>query len=832
MAGLGMKILHVIPSISLEHGGPSVALATMARGLVERGVAVDIATTDDDGPGGRLAVPLGVPVTRDGVTHIYFRKQTELYKASFGLRTWLERSVRDYDLIHVHALFSHSSVAAARQAFRQGVPYIVRPLGVLNRWGMINRRRWLKAMSFRIVERPLLRHAAAIHFTSRQEQAEASRLGLKTRPVVIPLGIDLREFASLPERTEFLERFPKLAGRPIVLFLSRIDPKKGIELLLEAFSKIAERLPEPVLVIAGKGEADYAARLRAKAARLIPDARIVWAGFLQDRDKLAAFSAADLFVLPSHSENFGVAAVEAMAAGLACVVSEHVAVAEEIAAAQAGAMVQCDVAELAQAIERLLVAPALRASYARNARRLTSECFSMDVMTQRLITVYEELITAFARRSSDTAWRPVLADGDRGPHYVPRRSVADGALRVLHVIPSVGPVRGGPTEAVLGTVRALNSHGLCAEILTTNDNGPEVLDVPLGRCIQYAGVPIRFFPRLNSPLKPLRDFAFSASLTRWLARHLADYDLIHVHALFSYAPTAAMQLARRRRVPYLVRPLGLLCTWAMQQSALRKRAYLALGERANLNASAGLEYTAEQELAEAAALGLKAPAFVLPFGFDLPTKISDARARLRQKLGVAPDEPVLLFLARLHHKKGLHLLLEAIEKLGDERGLLVVAGTGSDAYERQVRERASRGALRGRVHFVGFAAGEFKQLLLQGADVFALTSYSESFAIAAMEAMAAGTPVLLTPGVPLAEIVNRLDTGWVTTLEPAAITLALREALKSLRDVDVSRSRRERCRAVAANFEWARISVRMKTVYEAVLQRRPLPSFEISKVTL
>ena len=196
-----MKILHVIPSISLKHGGPSVALAAMVRGLAERGVSVDVATTDDDGPSGRLTVPFGVPVTRQGINYVHFRKQTEFYKVSFGLSRWLERSVSHYDLVHVHALFSYASVTAAREARRQGVPYIIRPLGVLNRWGMINRRPWLKAMSYRVLEKPLLRHAAAIHFTSRQEQAEAGRLGLKTRPVVIPLGIDLSEFRQ-PARAD------------------------------------------------------------------------------------------------------------------------------------------------------------------------------------------------------------------------------------------------------------------------------------------------------------------------------------------------------------------------------------------------------------------------------------------------------------------------------------------------------------------------------------------------------------------------------------------------------------------------------------------------------
>lgn len=405
-------------------------------------------------------------------------------------------------------------------------------------------------------------------------------------------------------------------------------------------------------------------------------------------------------------------------------------------------------------------------------------------------------------------------------------------MRVLHVIPSVGPFRGGPSQAVLEIVRTLNQIGVQSEIATTNDNGPELLRVPLGVKTLFEQAPVWFFPRFSPRIAPVREFAYSRGLTVWLRQNMNHYDLVHVHALFSYPCTTAMAMARRKHIPYIVRPLGLLCGWSLQQHALRKRLYLALIERRNLNASAGLEYTAEQELAEAAPLRLRAPGFVLPFGLDLPPYIPESRQRLRGLIHAPPDEPVILFLSRLHPKKGLHHLLEGAEMLADRRFSVVVAGSGPADYEAQLKAQAAAGPLRGRVHFVGFAQGETKHMLLQGADLFALTSYSESFGIAVLEALAAGLPALVTPGVPLARLVEQFQLGWVTALNTTSIAAALDQAL-ARGDHGEAALRRERARAlVAENFTWERIAARMAGGYQAVLDGVPLPSFGLSDVTL
>jgi len=163
-----MKILHVIPSVGPLRGGPSGMIRTLTRELVKAGITVDVATTDDNGPT-RLDVVLEHPVIDEGVTYRYFRRQTRFYSFSWPLTRWLNEHVVDYDLVHIHALFSYPSISAAFWAQRYRIPYIVRPLGVLTRWGMRNRRPWLKRGSFKFIESRILSGAAAVHYTSEQE---------------------------------------------------------------------------------------------------------------------------------------------------------------------------------------------------------------------------------------------------------------------------------------------------------------------------------------------------------------------------------------------------------------------------------------------------------------------------------------------------------------------------------------------------------------------------------------------------------------------------------------------------------------------------------------
>ncbi len=390
-----LRVLHVITSLSKSQGGPAVALPLMARALVEAGVEVTVITTDDDGRGKRLPVPVGKPITgKEGATYFYFRKQTEFYRVSGGLTRWLWRHVRDFDVVHIHALFTYTSTAAAWIARLRGVPYVVRPLGVLNRWGMANRRRRLKWLSTQLIELPILRRAARVHYTSTQEQHEAADAGAGELPaVIVPLAIDTSAYQNLPEREIFRALFPKTAGRRIVLFLSRIDAKKGLDLLLPAFAEVSRRHPDSLLVIAGDGDPAFAAEMRGIAVRLgLGTDRLLWTGFVGGADKKAALGAATIFVLPSYSENFGIAAAEALAAGIPTVLTDQVALAADASEADAALVIPCDVKALSQAMDRLLAEEGTCRRLSVNAVQLITKRFSLTAVGQSLKQLYISIL--------------------------------------------------------------------------------------------------------------------------------------------------------------------------------------------------------------------------------------------------------------------------------------------------------------------------------------------------------------------------------------------------------------------------------------------------------
>lgn len=388
-------------------------------------------------------------------------------------------------------------------------------------------------------------------------------------------------------------------------------------------------------------------------------------------------------------------------------------------------------------------------------------------------------------------------------------------MRVLHVIPSVSPLRGGPSKAVFEMVQALRNQGVEAEILTTNDDGPGIdLSLPIGRWCERQGVPLLAFQRWSPPLRPLREFAISPGLSRWLGRHVRRYDLLHIHAIFSFPSTWSMRQARRAGVPYLVRTIGQLSPWSLEQSAGRKRWMLKLLERSNLEGAAALHYTSRAERDEATPLKLQSPELVLPLGVHAVDS-----TLFPGPSPIAEGEPIrLLFLSRLHPKKQLDRLLQALAILQRERPdaawSLAIAGDGDPAYRDDLRRLAQQLGIDDRCRWLGHLEGSAKLRQLAGAHWLVLPSAAENFGIAVAEALACGTPVIVSPQVAAAELVAGSGAGIIAESEPTLLAKALGQALEA-----PGEGMRRAARNLAEQrLAWSAIARDLTAAYTAILR--------------
>ena len=394
MAGR-LRILQVISSISGVRGGPSVAVRNIAKALQRRGLEVDIATTDDDGDDRRLDVPLDRFMPLEGQRVRYFPRQFRRYCASYPLQSWLCRHIRDYDVVHAHGLFSFAPVTAAWRARAAGVPYIMRPAGVLDTWGMTNKSRLMKKTSLALVDGPLLAGAAAVHFMTDLEQRRAADLSLTIRPVVLPLGFDLQREETPPQPLAALHA----EGERVVLYVARIHKIKCVDVLLRAFASLPAELAA-VLWIAGDGDRSLLGELQALAAQLGLGARVKWLGFADAALKRSLLARASVFALPSASENFGVAVVEAMHAGLPVVVTQGCGLASMVESAGAGVVTDGSVEALRDALQRLLIDSALSRSMGAAGRRVVERELSLDAFGARLEGLYRSVLSPGVQKAA------------------------------------------------------------------------------------------------------------------------------------------------------------------------------------------------------------------------------------------------------------------------------------------------------------------------------------------------------------------------------------------------------------------------------------------------
>jgi glycosyltransferase involved in cell wall biosynthesis len=361
----------------------------MGLALPAKGVSVLIATTDADGPR-RLPVQIGATLDWQGIPAIFFRRQwSEAFKYSGPLAGWLGHHVAEFDVVHVHAVFSHACLAASQACRRTGVPYVVRPLGTLDPWSL-RQKPMRKRLLWHAGVRRMLDHAAAIHYTTAAEQRLAEEpLGLR-RGVVIPLGVGAELLGDPLADQRDRERDHPFGNEPYVLVLGRLHPKKGLEAFIDVFLQLAST-PEYRrwrLVVAGDGEPDYVASLKQSIHQRRGDDKVVFAGWLGGVDKTIALRGAALLALPSRQENFGIVVAEAMACGTPVLVSTQVNLADEITAAKAGWVAPLEGAALLKTLACALRDDQERARRGLAGRELARARFTWPAVATELVSLY------------------------------------------------------------------------------------------------------------------------------------------------------------------------------------------------------------------------------------------------------------------------------------------------------------------------------------------------------------------------------------------------------------------------------------------------------------
>jgi glycosyltransferase involved in cell wall biosynthesis len=292
--------------------------------------------------------------------------------------------------------------------------------------------------------------------------------------------------------------------------------------------------------------------------------------------------------------------------------------------------------------------------------------------------------------------------------------------------------------------------------------------------------------------------AFASAVTS-AVRHA---DAVHVHAIWNFPTLWAMRSAHRAGVPYAVAPQGSLETWALGRSHRLKAMYAAVAEKPYFDRAAWMQALTETEAAQCRAFGIKAPIRILPNGVDAEAIDACAEVPLRHELGVPADAVILLFLGRLFPKKGLDLLIPAFGKVASADPtvhLVIAGGDAGTGYSSTVGRMVAECGAANRVHLIGEVQGARKFGVMRGADVFALSSYSEGLPVAVLEAMACRRPVVITPHCNLPDA-TRSMAGWVVDASIEGVAAGLREALAS-GDLRAERGRNGR-RLVEARYTW------------------------------
>jgi glycosyltransferase involved in cell wall biosynthesis len=381
-----LRICHVIASINRDAGGPSITVPNLVRSLATKGVICSLVALNYENLGPQSECP-----NVEALTLKADWLARSLRGWSPSLRKLLFKQVASTDIVHNHGLWMFPNLYARQAAARVNLPLVISPRGMLEEWSL-GRGRPKKLLAWRLFEARNLATAALLHATSEAEAVSFRKKGLCQPVAIIPNGVEIPDLRTSPARVVLEEKYPELKGCRWLLFLSRIHPKKGVSELLTAWREVEAKFPDWHLILAGS-DLDGHARVARNQANLYGIGhRVSFTGMLSGTHKECALANADVFVLPTHSENFGVAIAEALAYGLPVITTKN-APWNELTTRRCGWWIDLQISELKKCIEAALKTPKQELQeMGTRGRKLMIEKFAWDRVGAEMKQCYEWLL--------------------------------------------------------------------------------------------------------------------------------------------------------------------------------------------------------------------------------------------------------------------------------------------------------------------------------------------------------------------------------------------------------------------------------------------------------
>lgn len=392
-----MKVLHVIASVDPRAGGPIEGVFSSTEVWFRHGHVRNIVCLDPpSAPWLSQARAPTEAVGIDGGVYATLRRLIPWLRYGYSprLTPWLRAHAVNYDAVIVNGLWNYASFGARRALHDMPIPYFVFTHGMLDPWfnTAYPIKTFFKSIFWRLIEHKVLRDATGVMFTCEEERqlARGSFAPYRAREFVV--GYGARDVSGDPDaqHAAFLVKAPATAGRKLILFLSRIHEKKGVDILVKAFARHAGSHPDHDLAIAGPDQSGLRDGLNKLAEDLGVANRIHWPGMLTGDAKWGAFRAAEFFVLPSHQENFGIVVAEAMALSKPLLVTNKVNIWREVEADGAGIVVNDDVEDVSDGLGRMLaISDAERAAMGAASRKCFEDRFDLEKNALYLLDVIE-----------------------------------------------------------------------------------------------------------------------------------------------------------------------------------------------------------------------------------------------------------------------------------------------------------------------------------------------------------------------------------------------------------------------------------------------------------